>query len=170
MLARNETIFKWTLYAAAAVLCFVAQGAVLQRCALWGVIPFLYPAIAAVPATWESPAEGTAFALGVGLISDLLLPGPLPCFYTLLFTLAGLCAGLLAQSALPAGFGCSALSTVIAFLLTGLAGCTLLWFRGKTAWGPGMWVAARECLVTLPLTIPMTVLFRAVHRRVHRDD
>ena len=48
MLARNETIFKWALYAAAALLCFLVQGAVLQRLTIWGVIPFVYPVIAAV--------------------------------------------------------------------------------------------------------------------------
>ena len=64
MLARNETIFKWFLYAAAAAACLAAQGAVLQRITLWGVIPFLCPLLAAIPATWESPAakeENQAF-------------------------------------------------------------------------------------------------------------
>ena len=50
MLARNETIFKWALYAAAAALCFFVQAFVLQRFTVWGVIPFLYPALAAIPA------------------------------------------------------------------------------------------------------------------------
>ena len=49
MLARNETIFKWFLYAAAAAACLAAQGAVLQRITLWGVIPFLCPLLAAIP-------------------------------------------------------------------------------------------------------------------------
>ena len=47
MLARNETIFKWCLYGAATFLCFLAQGAIFQRITLWGVIPFLYPVLAA---------------------------------------------------------------------------------------------------------------------------
>ena len=41
MLARNETIFKWALYAAAAFACLLIQWAVLQRFTIWGVIPFL---------------------------------------------------------------------------------------------------------------------------------
>ena len=40
MLARNETIFKWALYAGATAVFFLLQGAVLQRITLWGVIPF----------------------------------------------------------------------------------------------------------------------------------
>ena len=170
MLARNETIFKWTLYAAAALLCVFAQAAVLQRVSIWGVIPFLYPALAAIPATYENPASGTAFALAIGVLCDLLLTAPIPCFYTLVFPLVGLCAGLLSQGAIPAGFGCSLASTAIAFILTGAFHCLLLWFHGKAAWGAGAFVAFRECLVTLPFTLPMTVLFQAVHRRTHLDD
>lgn len=43
MLARNETIFKWALYAAATALCFFVQFVLLQRFTLLGVIPFIYP-------------------------------------------------------------------------------------------------------------------------------
>ena len=43
MLARNETIFKWALYAGATAVFFLLQGAVLQRITLWGVIPFVFP-------------------------------------------------------------------------------------------------------------------------------
>ena len=83
MLARTVTILKWTLYAAAAVLCLFVQGAFLQRVTVWGVIPFLYPLLAAIPATYESPVSGTVFALCVGIFCDLLLPDPIPCLYTL---------------------------------------------------------------------------------------
>ncbi len=65
MLARNETIFKWSLYAAAALLCLTVQGVLLQRLTLWGVIPFICPLLAAIPATWESPTAGTIFSLAV---------------------------------------------------------------------------------------------------------
>ncbi len=81
MLARNETIIKWLLYTAAALACFVIQGTVLQRISIWGVIPFVYPAVAASPATYEGTVPGTAFAVGVGVACDLLLPASSPCFY-----------------------------------------------------------------------------------------
>ena len=48
MLARNETIFKWALYAGATAVFFLLQGAVLQRITLWGVIPFVFPILVAV--------------------------------------------------------------------------------------------------------------------------
>ena len=46
MLARNETIFKWALYAGATAVFFLLQGGVLQRISLWGVIPFVFPILA----------------------------------------------------------------------------------------------------------------------------
>ena len=170
MVARNALIFRWTLYAAAALLCIFAQTAVLQRIVIWGVIPFLYPAAAVIPAMFEGSVPGTIYALAIGVVCDVLLPAPIPCFYTLVFPAAGLCAALLTQSVLPANFGSALLSTAIAFLMTGLFSCLLLWVRGKAAWDTGMLVALRECLVTLPLTLPMMALFRTVHRRGHRDD
>lgn len=170
MLARNETIFKWALYAAAAALCLLVQGALLQRVTLLGVIPFLYPLLAVIPASYESPLSGTVFALCMGVLCDQLLPGPIPCFYTLIFPLAGLLASLIARSLLPAGFLCSLTVSALAFLLTDLFHCLLLWVDGKAAWGTGFSVLAREFLVTAPLTVPVTLLFRAVFRKTHQND
>ena len=170
MLARNEVIIKWTLYALATALCFLLQGALLQRITIWGVIPFLYPMLAAVPATYEAPVPATIFALCAGVVCDVLLPGSIPCFYTLVFPVIGLCASLLAQGALPAGFFCSFVVTVIAFLLTDLFRCFLLWASGHAAWGAGSFLMLRETCVPLPLLFPVTVLYRAVYRKTHMYD
>lgn len=170
MLARNETIFKWALYAAATVLCLLVQGAVCQRITVWGVIPFVYPLLAVIPAAYEGPVPGTVFALAVGVVCDLLLPGSGPCFYTLLFPLTGLCAALMSQSLLPAGVLCSLAGTAAAFVLTGAAHGLLLWMHGKTAWGACAFVTLREFCVTAPLTVPVTLLYRAVYRKTHLDD
>lgn len=170
MLARNETIIKWALYAAVSLLCVGVQGAVLQRVELLGVIPFIYPLLAAIPATYESPAPGTIFALATGVFCDLLLPAPLPCFYTLVFPLVGLCAALLSQGVLPAGFFCSTAASIIGFLFTGLFHCFLLWLDGKASWSAGMRTAALEALATFPAVFPATVMYRWVYRKTHLDD
>lgn len=170
MLARNETIIKWALYAAVSLLCVFVQGAVLQRLSLFGVIPFVYPLLAAIPATYEGSVPGTAFALAVGVFCDVLLPAPLPCFYTLIFPLAGLCGGLLSQSALPAGYLCSAAATAAAFVLTGLFHCFLMWINGHSAWSAGLSTMTRELVLSLPLIFPVTVLYRAVHRKIHYNE
>ena len=170
MLARNETILKWALYGAAAALCLFVQSALLQRMTIWGVIPFLFPLLAAIPATYERPFSGTVFALCVGVVCDLLLPGSLPCLYTLTFPLAGVCAALLSKSLLPAGYLCSLAGTAVSFLITDLFRCFLLWVNRTPAWGAGFSVMVREFLVSAPLIIPVTILFRVVHRKVHMND
>lgn len=170
MLARSATIIKWVLYALAGLACTVVQAAVLQRFTLWGVIPFLYPLIAALPATFEGPAAGTVYALAAGVLCDLLLPSPIPCFYTLTFPLVGLSAGLLSQSLIPAGYLCSAAASLPAYLLTGVFHCIVLWATGHAAWTAGLSVTLRELCVSLPWSLPMAWLFRKVYRRVHIDD
>ena len=170
MLARSATIFKWILYALAGLVWMLFQTAVLQRFSLWGVIPFLYPLIAALPATFEGSAAGTVYALAAGVLCDLLLPSPIPCFYTLIFPLVGLSAGLLSQSLIPAGYLCSAVASLPAYLLTGVFHCIVLWATGHAAWTAGLSVTLRELCVSLPWSLPMAWLFRKVYRRVHIDD
>ena len=170
MLARNKTIYKWLLYAAAAVRCLAVQGALLQRITLWGVIPFLYPLAAVIPATYESPTAGTIFALCVGVVCDLLLPASIPCFYTLIFPAAGLCAALISQSLLPGGFLCGVVTSVLSFLLTDAFHCIVLWAGGKAAWAAGAQVFLREVCVSILLVVPVVLLFSAVFRRTHLDD
>ena len=123
MLARNETIFKWILYTLAAVLCLFVQGALLQRITLWGVIPFVYPLVAVIPATYEDTPFGAAFTLCVGITCDLILPDVFPCLYTLIFPLAALCASAFSRSLMRAGFLCSLLSSAAAFFLLDFFRC-----------------------------------------------
>ena len=111
MLARNETIFKWALYAGATAVFFLLQGALLQRITLWGVIPFVFPILVAVLGMYEGPLPASVYALTVGVLCDLLLPASIPCFYTLIFPAAGLCAALISQSLLPAGFLCGVVTS-----------------------------------------------------------
>lgn len=170
MLARSATIFKWTLYTLAGLVWAVVQAAFLQRVTIWGVIPFLYPLIAALPATFEGPAAGTVYTLACGVFCDLLLPSPIPCFYTLILPLVGLAAGLLSQSLIPAGYLCSAAAALPAYLLTGIFHCIVLWAQGHPAWGAAMSVTLRELCASLLWSLPMTWLFRRVYLRVHVDD
>ena len=170
MLARSATIFKWTLYTLAGLVWGVVEAAFLQRVTIWGVIPFLYPLIAALPATFEGPAAGTVYALACGVFCDLLLPSSIPCFYTLILPLVGLAAGLLSQSLIPAGYLCSAAAALPAYLLTGIFHCIVLWAQGHPAWGAAMSVTLRELCVSLLWSLPMTWLFRRVYLRVHVDD
>ena len=166
---RRNSAQKGLIYAAAAALCAAAQMALFQRIHIAGVLPFLYPLLAVIPATFEEPLYAVTFALWMGMGCDLLLPGNPPCLYTLLFPLAGMLATVFAKLVVPAGVLCSLLVSVMAFALHGAARCALLWLSGHPAWQAGASVALRECLVTLPLCIPLTFLFRYV-AEVTRED
>ena len=170
MLTRTEIIIKWTLYGMATILCFIAQGVLGQQVTIWGVIPFLYPMLAVIPATFEAPVPSTIFSLCVGVACDSLLPEPFPCVYTLLFPVIGLFSSLLAESILRKGFLCSLVCTALAFLVTGLGHCLLLAIQGRAAWSTGFFLTFRELLVTLPFSFPVTVLYRAVFRKTHVYD
>ncbi|MEG1593686.1 MAG: hypothetical protein RR350_04685 [Oscillibacter sp.] len=170
MVARNETIFKWTLYGAATLLCLMVQGFFLQRISLWGTMPFLYPVLAAVVATYERPLSGTIYGLVLGFTCDLLLAGPIPCFYTLVFPLVSLCAAGLAQGLLSTGLLCSLAASVSAFVLTDGFHCFLLWVQGSSAWQAGFSMLGREVAVSAAFVVPVSLLFRAVHRRTERDN
>lgn len=170
MLARNETILKWLLYALATLLCVFLQSAVFQRLSIWGVIPFLYPLLPAVLATYEGPTAGTVYGLAVGVLCDSLLPGPIPCFYTLVFPLVGLCSALISQSLLPAGILCSLVCSALSFLLTDGFHCLLLWVEERPAWRVGGFLMLREFCVTVILVIPVTWLFLAVFRHTRFDN
>ena len=165
MFVRNALIFKWTLYALAALLCLVVQGIFLQRLTIWGVIPFLYPLLAVIPATYEGPTAGTVFALAAGIVCDLVLPDAFPCLYTLIFPAVGLLSGLLARGVLRAGFLCSLAGSAAAFLILDTFRCLLLRLGRQNAMGTGLSIMGREFLITAPLVIPMTLLFYAVHER-----
>lgn len=170
MLARNETIFKWALYAGATAVFFLLQGGVLQRISLWGVIPFVFPILVAVVGMYEGPLPGSVYGLTVGVLCDLLLPAFIPCFYTLVFPAVGLCAALVSQNLLLAGFLCAAVTSVTGFFFTDLFHCFLLWARGQNAWAAGARLFAQEVGVSILLIIPVVLLFSAVFRRTHLDD
>ena len=170
VLARNETIFKWALYAAAALLCFLVQGAVLQRITIWGVIPFVYPVIAAVVASYEGSTAGTIFALALGVVCDTLVPESIPCFYPLIVPVVGLCAALISQSLIKAGYLCSLVVSAVSFILTGAFHCLALWAQGHAAWATGGYLMVRELCVSVLLSIPATALFSAVYHKTHMDD
>lgn len=170
MSAKNESIFKWSLYAGAAVLLLLLQGSLLQRITVWGVIPFLYPAVAAVVGNYENPVPSTIFGLCLGVVCDLLLPGSIPCLYTLIFPLAALSGALISKSLLKAGWICALVSAAAGFLLTDLMRCVLLWAAGKPAWAAGLLVMLKEYVVTAPFLLLAVPLFSAVHRRVHLYD
>ncbi|BAL01832.1 hypothetical protein OBV_46330 [Oscillibacter valericigenes Sjm18-20] len=165
MTPRQETIYKWGLYALVTLLCCVWQGLVLQYVKVMGVFPFVYPILAAVLSTLEGPLSGMIYSLALGVVCDLTISAPIPCFYTLIFPLAGLLAGMLARSVLSSGFLSALVTSVAAFLLTGIFHGLIFVFTSHTAWAETAFVCGRELIISIPWALPVYFLFRLVWHR-----
>ena len=171
MVARSELILRWSVYGAAGLLVCLVQGLILQRLDLWGVMPFLYPALAAMVAVWEGAVPcGAVYALCLGAACDLALPGSIPCFYTIAFPLAAMLAGLLTRGWLSSNLLSALAASALGYLVTGLLHAGVLAVTGHGAFVTAMAVAGKEFLITLPALPFLYLLLRWVHRKTHLYD
>ena len=109
MLGRTEILFKWLLYAAGVLICWMLHGVALQFLNIFGVMPFIFPMLAAVIAMYEGPFSGSICALVLGVICDVTIAAPIPCFYTLIFPIIGMLAGLISKNWISMSFWCACL-------------------------------------------------------------
>ena len=168
MVARSELILRWSVYGAAGLLVCLVQGLLLQRISVWGVMPFLYPALAAMVAVWEGAVPcGAVYALCLGIACDLALPGAIPCFYTLCLPAAALLSGLLTRSWLSSNLLSALAASALSFLTGGLFHAAVLTLRGHGAFAAALLLSGKEFLAALPFLPFLYLLLRAVHRRTH---
>ena len=171
MVARSELILRWSVYGAAGLLVCLVQGLILQRLDLWGVMPFLYPALAAMVAVWEGAVPcGAVYALCLGAACDLALPPGIPCFYTIAFPLAAMLAGLLTRGWLSSNLLSALVASALGYLVTGLLHAGVLAVTGHGAFVTAMAVAGKEFLITLPALPFLYLLLRFLHGRTHLYD
>lgn len=171
MVARSELILRWSVYGAAGLLVCLVQGLLLQRISVWGVMPFLYPALAAMVAVWEGAVPcGAVYALCLGAACDLALPGSIPCFYTIAFPLAAMLAGLLTRGWLSSNLLSALVASALGYLVTGLLHAGVLAVTGHGAFVTAMAVAGKEFLITLPALPFLYLLLRFLHGRTHLYD
>lgn len=171
MLGRTEIIFKWLLYAAGVLICWTLHGVALQFLELFGVMPFIFPMLAAVVAMYEGPFSGSICALALGILCDLTVAVPIPCFHTLIFPIIGMLAGLIAKNWLPMSFFCALTLSVLAFVLTDGFHCLLLALTGSAhAMNTAVHLALRETGASLPFLIPVYFVFRRIYEICHVYD
>ena len=169
MLVRNEVIFKWFLYALAAVLCLFVQTALLQRIHVWGVIPFLYPLLPAIVAMYEGRRRGPVFALALGVVCDAMLHGPLQGFFTILFPAVALFAAVMGENFLSPGFFCCLFVSAAALLATGGMRILVQILSGGGYLALMARITVGETLLTLPAMLVVMPLYRTIHRRCASD-
>lgn len=157
--------YRWLFYGLAAELFLILQAVVLWRIRFWGIHPFLPPVLVAVAASWESRQEGLCAAAVFGLLCDLTMTPPIPCFYVLTFVTTAFLAGLVAKRWIQPGFICALAMSLVAIVINGATQALMLSFRGVYDPAAAASILGRELLLTAPLIPFVYLLFRRIHRR-----
>lgn len=169
-MTRRAAVQKWIWYSLCALALVLVQSLLLVRLRLWGVHPFLLPAIAVLPATLERDEAALAFAAFFGLVCDLLMPvSGLPCFYTLAFLLGGGAAWLLSGRLVAAGLVCSLAAAAAALLLCGVLHLAVLTGKMPVTAADAALLWGKEALLSLPLTPLAHYPYRKICLAAQRD-
>lgn len=170
MLGRTEQLFKWTLYGVGILICCLLHGLLLQHLTIFGVMPFIYPILAAVIAMYEGPFSGSICGIALGILCDLTIAVPIPCFHTLIFPVASMLAGLISKNWLPISFFCAMVLSSLSFLLTDTFRFLLLTLLGHGLPGIALSLAVREACASLLFVFPILLLFRYIYNVCHMYD
>ena len=169
MKTRADIIFKWSVYSLLALLLLLVQKFLIPDLRLFGVALFLPPMITAMLAAFEPGPEGMLFGLGFGILCDLALLGPAPCFYTASFVLAAILSGLISGRLLSAKLLCSATVSAAAYLVSDLMRWVLMITDGAHLMDVLLY-GGKELLLALPFVVPLHFLFAFFHHRFHFYD
>ena len=162
---RRDLIHKWSVYALALMLVWIADAYLLPRYPLFGLTPMLLPAALAAVAVMEGTLAGCGFGLAVGLLWEAGYAGGFGGM-VLFLALMGLAAGALSQYVLSQSLpGCLLCTAGILFLLDGFRVLRGLITNTATLY-PLLAVAVPECLLSLLWTPLIYLLFRVVFNRV----
>ncbi|MBE6940226.1 MAG: hypothetical protein E7457_05340 [Ruminococcaceae bacterium] len=168
-MTQRDLAFKWGLYGAVSLLLLLLQQFVLVHIHLLDTHPFLLPLLVAVVATLEQPHQAAAYALGLGVLCDLLLSPPFAFFYSLIFLVSAIPCALIAARLIAAKFSCSLINGTLCLLLTDLLHALLQIYNNPTALWAAMDLILREMLLTLPLLPLVYLLLLQVHRKTNWD-
>lgn len=161
-LPKRYIVFKWVVYALAALVLLLLQIAVVDHIRLWGLVPYLAPMVVGVVASYEGSRASPIFALVFGLLLDVGTAGASPGFLTFTFTLSALIASLLAENLFSPGFLCSLVATAVCYLITALGRLFLYSFANAPLI---LSLALGEFLISLPFLLVVFPLCRFVHRK-----
>ena len=169
-MTRRAIVIKWILYCLCALLLGLVQTQVLIHIKVWGVHPFLLPAIAVIPVTLERNEQALIYAVFFGIVCDLLSPvAGLPCFYALAFCLGAAVAWMLGGQVIVAGPVCSLAAAAAAMLVCGLLHLLVLAGGQSTSLPAAALLLGRELLLTLPFAAASHPLLRWVQQRTQSD-
>ena len=166
---RRRTFFRWLFYGAATLLFLFLQQILLNHLSFWNVHPFLLPSLAAIAAAYESRQEGIIYAAVLGLFTDLAMPGIIPIFYVLAFSLCAFLSGVVARRLIIPGFVCSLTCACGATALCDLLYALIFSYSHSLLPFSAVLLAGRELLLTVLFILPVHFLFRSIHLKFRRD-
>ena len=169
-MTRRMITIKWIFYSLWTLLFLLAQQLVLPHIRVWGVHPFLLPAIAVIPVTLERDEGALLFSVFFGLACDLLTPvAGLPCFYALAFLVSGGLAWLLSGRVVAVGLVCSLAAAASALVVCGVLHLAVLAGSQSVDVTAAAVLAGKEAALSLPLTVLVHYPFRRICLLTQRD-
>lgn len=169
-MTQRDLFYKWLFYSLLGLFWMALQQLLLNPLDIWnGTHPFILPMLPIMAAILESRQESAFFAIGAGLVCDLLIGSVVPCFYTLTFLSSVLLAGLIAGRIIVPGFLCAFVCSVMALVLTDLLLILLLTASADFSAADAFALLGRELLLSLPLYPLIFLSFRKVFRLIRNE-
>ena len=169
-MSQRDLFYKWLFYSLLGMFWLSLQQLLLNRMALWnGVHPFILPMVPAMAAIFERRQETSFFAVGAGLLCDLLLPGSFPGLCTLTFLLIALLAGLIASRVIVPGYLCAFVCSVVAIVLSNFFHGIFLSSSADFTAATALSLTGRELLLSLPLFPLLFLSFKKIYHRIRNE-
>lgn len=165
-MTRRDFGIKWTVYALALLLVAAVEVYVLPWFPILGTIPMLLPVAAVTVAVLEGPVAGAGFGLAVGVLSDALIPSPLPGAMTVALCLLGIGAGAAARYGVHQNLVGCLLCSAGALAAIDAVRVLAYWGLGGAALPALLAIALPEILWSLVFTPLIYAVFLWVYRRV----
>lgn len=169
-MSQRDLFYKWLFYSLLGLFWLSLQQLVLNHVSLWGGLhPFILPMVPAIAAIFERRQEASFYAIGAGLLCDLLLPGSFPGLYTLAFLLSSLLAGVIAARVIVRGFLCACVCSIVALVLGSFFQALFLSSAANFTFATTLSLTGRELFLSLPAFPLLFLSFRKVYRRIRNE-
>lgn len=160
-MGHRDYVYKWLFYALISLFFILVQCFGLVYVRAWGVHPFLFPVLVSTVAALEDVHEGAIYALVMGVLLDLTMPGVIPCFYTVAFLIVFVVTRLLSGKVLSWPFFCCMLCGALSLVCCGLLNTLCLQARVDFAFLDALALMGKELLLTLPV---MPLIYLPMHK------
>ena len=156
-MGHRDYVYKWLFYALISLLFILVQCFGLVYLRVWGVHPFLFPVLVSTVAALETAHESAIYALVLGFLMDITMPGVIPCFYTVAFLVVFVVTRLLSGKVLSWPFFCCMLCGVLSIVCCGLLNILCLRASISFSLTHALLLMGKELLLTAPL-MPLVYL------------